>query len=368
MRKEKLAIIGASMGQLRLCQKAREMGMETYCFAWPQGAICRSYVDHFFPISITEKERIVEECRKIGIDGVVTNASESTALVSAYVAERLGLNGTPHGVMMRLQDKLLVRELTQGVEGLASPLYYKYEGQDKGIYPCVVKPRRGGGKRGVSFAYSQEELQQAITFAKTDGDEHILVEQYIDGRELSVESLSYHGVHWVIQMTDKEHGPAPHFVELAHHQPADISTEMRKKVEEIVSRILTVIGFTDGATHIEIKISGEEIYLIEVNLRGGGDEISNTLTFLSSGVDYVRGMIEVALNRFQGPAPSHAPQYAGIYYLCKQTEHLLPFFEKAKGEKWLVECHVPETELTESHNNWERNGWLIYKWSSRICP
>lgn len=55
----RLAIIGASIGQLPICLKAKEMGLETHCFAWEQGAVCKDFVDFFHPISITEKDKIV---------------------------------------------------------------------------------------------------------------------------------------------------------------------------------------------------------------------------------------------------------------------------------------------------------------------
>lgn len=85
--KKRIAIIGASIGQLPLCKKAREMGLETFCFAWSEGAVCQDYVDHFIPISIFEMDGILQYCREKGVDGIVSNASESTALVVSYVAE-----------------------------------------------------------------------------------------------------------------------------------------------------------------------------------------------------------------------------------------------------------------------------------------
>ena len=74
--KKKLAIIGASIGQLPICKKAQEMNLETFCFAWDKGAICKPFVDHFYPISILEKDKIADICREIhNISGVVSNAS-----------------------------------------------------------------------------------------------------------------------------------------------------------------------------------------------------------------------------------------------------------------------------------------------------
>lgn len=366
--KMKLAIIGASSGQLPLCLKANEMGLETHCFAWEKGAVCKNAATVFHPISILEKDQIVEKCRQLHINGVVSNASELTAEISAYVSEKLGLNGTPYRVMERLHNKYYVRKLSEDVKGLSKLKFYKYDGKDQNLYPCVVKPCSGSSKIGVSFVKDAKDFESAITYAKESSDEDILVEEYIDGRELSVESISYLGKHYVIQLTDKDSSAAPHFVELGHHQPANIPISLRSKIEIVISDFLNKIGYTNGASHIEVKCDAGNIYLIEANLRGGGDEISNRLVQLSSGIDYLRCMIEVALNTFIKPTQISTPSYAGIYFLCKQTSYLKPFFEQSEGKEWLIEERISSTDLKESHSNYEHNGYLIYKSDRKIIP
>ena len=83
----KLAIIGAAKGQLPLCLKAKEMGLKTICFAWEQGAICREYVDKFYPISIFDKDKILEICINEKIDGIISNASDILSEIVAYISE-----------------------------------------------------------------------------------------------------------------------------------------------------------------------------------------------------------------------------------------------------------------------------------------
>lgn len=362
----RLAVIGASLGQLPICLKAKEMGLEVHCFAWPEGAICRDIVDFFYPISIVEKDKVVEMCRNLHVDGVVSNASELTAEVVSYVSESLGLNGTPYRILEQLHDKFFVRQLSDKVEGLSVPKYYKYEGVDQGIYPCVVKPCTGSAKAGVSFANNKEQFIKAVEYANNSTDGDIIVEEYITGKEISVESISFKGEHQVIQITDKDSSSAPHFVELGHHQPALISKELKQKIERTIPLLLNSIGYTDGASHIEIKYNDDKLFLIEVNLRGGGDDISNKLVQMSSGIDYLRCMIEVALGSYKAPVKSSEPSYAGIYYLCKQTERFLPFFETARSHDWFVEGEIMNRNLRVSLSNYERDGYFIYQSNHKI--
>ena len=90
----KLAVIGASYLQLPLVLKAKELGHTVHCFAWKDGAVCEGVADEFYPISITDKEAILEECRHIGIDGVLTIASDLAVLTVNGLETPIGLNFT----------------------------------------------------------------------------------------------------------------------------------------------------------------------------------------------------------------------------------------------------------------------------------
>jgi carbamoylphosphate synthase large subunit len=361
----KIAIIGASTGQYPLVQKAKDLGIETFVFAWEKGNVCKDIADHYYPISIFEKDEIAEICNDQNIEGVISNASDTTAVIVSYIAEKLGLNATSYKNILSLRDKYHVRNITKDILGLSQPRYIKYQGVNPNIYPCVVKPTEGGAKKGVSCAFNAKDFKEAILYA-TEENNHIIIEEFINGQELSVESISFHGRHFILQITEKESSSAPHFVELAHHLPASLPQGIEAKIRDIIPQILNAVGFTDGACHTEIKYDDNNIYLIEINPRGGGDEISNRLVSLSSGTDYLRCMIDVALNCFNEQIIKHEGNYSGIYFLCKQTSALMPLFKDADNQSWLVEKQIYSNILEESHSNYERNGYLIYKSDHKI--
>lgn len=362
----KLAIIGASIGQLPLCEKAKELGIRTICFAWPQGAVCKDVVDKFYPISIIEKEAILEVCRKEQIDGVVSNASDLTAEIVSYVATRLHLHGVDYESFIKLKDKSFVRQMTNVINGLCQVRTFSRFETGSIPFPCVVKPKTGASKKGVFFVNDEAELKTAIEKNLQKSDD-IIIEEFVPGKEISVETISNEGRHYIIQITDKVNSGAPHFVELAHHQPSSISKEVWNKVERIVPELLDVVGFRNGASHVELKVcSNGDVYLIEINPRGGGDEISNKLVQLSTGYDYVKGMIDVALGQFVIPVVQNK-YYAGIYFLCKQTEHLLPVFKSNTKPTWLVEMNCKTIdELHTAMDNYTRDGYFIYQCDHKV--
>ena len=90
---EKIAIIGASYLQMPLIEKAKKMGLETHVFAWEAGDPGEAAADYFYPISIIEKEKILQNCQEIKIDGICSIASDLAAITVNYVAANMGLTG-----------------------------------------------------------------------------------------------------------------------------------------------------------------------------------------------------------------------------------------------------------------------------------
>ena len=285
-----LAIIGASYLQRPLVQRAKEMGLRTICFAWEEGAVCKDLCDVFYPVSVMEKEEITRLCKAEHIDGVCTIASDVAAPTVAYVVEQLGLSGNSYAAATRAHDKLLMREcLVQA--GVDCPR------TDGAALPVIVKPSDRSGSLGVQKVEREEELVPAIERAKAlSFTGEVLVEEYIEGREISVEMISQGGHHYALQITDKDTTGAPHFVELGHHQPANIPNELRKRIFGITCKALDALGLTDGASHSEYRITNEgRVVVMEIAGRMGGDFIGSDLVQLSTGYDFLQGVIEVAL-------------------------------------------------------------------------
>lgn len=368
--KKKLAIIGASTGQLPLCKKAKEMNLETFCFAWEKDAICKNVVDHFIPISIFEMDRIVELCKEYQIDGVVSNASEATALVVSYVAEKLGKTCTSYQALLRIQNKEYVRKITNEIFGLGKVSYtigQVHEILSTFPTPYVLKPIKGAAKKGVNFV--DESSVHNINIPEDIKDAIFMAEKYIEGQEYSIETISFRNQHKIVQITEKIGTGAPHFVELQHHQPGMLSDVASKKLIRLIPEILSSIGYINGAAHIEIKVdSNDNVFLIEVNPRGGGGEISSQLVQLSTGYDYLKAMIEISIGTFSLHQDSKQNNYAGIYFLCQQTKDLLKQFNFVDYQPWLIEKKGSCLNLHQSTSNRDRDGFIIYQWNSKIEP
>ena len=375
--KQKLAVIGASYLQQPLVEKAKEMGLEVYCFAWEEGAVCKDLADHFYPISIIEKEEILSICQQIGINGICTIASDVAAPTVAYVAEKMGLVGNSYESSVRANNKYLMRESFSKAD-VPCPKYMVatpdtlntpsvLDGLREFQYPIIIKPSDRSGSLGVSKICIPAEYYPAINQAMKVSFKHeAMIEEFIDGREISVEFISYQGNHYPLQITDKVTTGAPHFVELEHHQPSSLSKEMYETIYSITEKALNALGITNGASHSEYKITPKgRIAIMEIGARMGGDFIGSDLVRLSTGYDFLKGVIEVALGEFVEPQITDH-KCSGVYFLCKETKRLLPIIANWKNNPEFVEGEITDNVLKSVEKSADRSGYMIYQSDKRI--
>ena len=364
-----LAIIGASYLQLPLVKKAKEMGVYTLCFAWEEGAVCKGVADEFHPISIVEKEQILQVCREKQINGICTIASDVAAPTVAFVAEHLGLVGNSYEVALRSSNKYQMRNAFVSA-GIPCPKYQvvtsKSELHDRYDLPLIVKPTDRSGSLGITKVTRQEDLLSAVDIALGCSFKHeAILEEYIEGREISVEFISYQGKHYPLQITDKVTTEAPHFVELEHHQPADLSREQYKEVYRLTEKALNALGVTNGASHSEYKITANgRVVVMEIGARMGGDFIGSDLVYLSTGYDYLGGVIDVALGRFEIPSFG-IPHCSGVFFVCEETKHLRDLIKNGNVRQ-VVRSEITDNELHRVKCSADRSGYMIYQGNKRL--
>ena len=367
----RIAIIGASYLQQPLVEKAKDMGLYTICFAWADGAVCADVADKFYTISIIEKDEILAICQEERIDGICTIASDVAAPTVAYVAEKLGLVGNSYKSACNANNKYEMRKIFSEV-GVPCPKFKVLRtlediAEINFDFPLIVKPVDRSGSLGVAKVNSKSELGDAVVKAlDCSFCKQAIVEEYVEGREISVEFISYKGKHFPLQITDKVTTGSPHFVELEHHQPADLSHELYDRIYALTDKVLTALGITNGASHSEYRITDDgRIVVMEVGGRMGGDFIGSDLVKLSTGYDFLQGVIEVALGSFTKPKFT-CRKCAGVYFLCKETERLLPIMQKNEREKDIVNFESTNPDLKSVSCSADRSGYIIYQSTQKV--
>lgn len=300
MEKDNLAIIGASYLQLPLILKAKELGYRTHVFAWAANDVGEKEADFFYPISIIEKDEILEKCREIGICGICSIASDVAVVTVNYVAEKLGLPGNTISSTGKCTNKHLMRQAFE-MNGDPSPRSILVD-SDTNLeklelqYPVIVKPTDRSGSRGIYKLESRDGLADAVDSAMREGfEKRALIEEFATGQEYSVEYISFNGTHHFLAMTYKYTTGAPHFIETGHLEPAPVDDTILEKVKKVVSHALDTLEINNSAAHAEIKIDENgSIKIIEIGARMGGDCIGSDLVRYSTGYDFVKMVIQVA--------------------------------------------------------------------------
>ncbi len=373
----KIAVVGASYLQLPLVKKAKEMGLEVHCFAWAEGAVCKDFADYFYPISIVEKEEILQICQKVKVDGICTIASDVAAPTVAYVANAMNLVGNDYDAAVRANNKFLMRNAFMNA-GVPCPFYIMATPETVNTpdvmdrlrdfrFPMIVKPSDRSGSLGVTKIMMPSDFYPALDVAMDKSfKKEVMIEEFVEGREISVEFISYKGIHYPLQITDKVTTGAPHFVELEHHQPSTLSQEMFHQIYDITTTALNALGLTNGASHSEYKITKEgRIAIMEIGGRMGGDFIGSDLVQLSTGYDFVKGVIDVALGRFEKPIITQT-KCSGVYFLCKGTELVKKYIDNASDYKEIVASEITDHELREVQCSADRSGYFIYQADKRF--
>ncbi len=335
---KKLVIIGANSFQDKLIEKAKSLGYETHVFAWECGDVGEKTADVFYPVSIVEKDEILTICRKIQPDGVCTIASDLAALTVNYVADKLGLTCNPPEIMERCTNKYAMRSCFSDA-GIPSPMFTKTDSVNDAVramkFPLIVKPTDRSGSRSITKVYEEGELQSAIDRAVADSFEKLaIVEEYIEGDEYSMESISYQGEHHFLTITKKFTTGEPNFIETGHVQPAGLSPKTEEEVRKMIVSALDALGVQNGAGHAEFRIDEKgTIRIIEIGARMGGDCIGSDLVYLSTGYDFLKMVIDVACGKEPDFTKAETTYRAEIRFI---------FGEEDAKELEMIQAKTPE--------------------------
>ena len=265
---------------------------------WPRGYLAGwTVLDMDDTVDATQMCAVARELAAHEAVAGVLSWDEARILQSATVAAELGLPGGDPDMVLRCRDKHLTRQaldargVPQPRSALVADLSQAAAAADQMGYPVVLKPRAMGGSLGVVRADRPDDLAATFEFARdceVPGswryDEGVLVEQYVAGPEISVDSAVYHGELMPMFVARKRIGYPPYFEEVGHVVDAADPLLTDPGLASVMRAAHEALGFTDGMTHAEYKLTPDGPKVIEVNARLGGDLIPY-LGMRASGLD-----------------------------------------------------------------------------------
>ena len=315
---KKILVFGVGELQKSIINRAHKMGLFVVGIDPCPDAYCKADVDAFEIVGGQDFEGTCAVVEKYGIDAIVTAATDKPLVMMARIAEKYGFPFYSVETAQWSTDKFQMKERFEigDIPHAQGRLISKAEDADGLIFPVIVKPRDNSGSRGVKLCNNKEELKESIKEALENSKlDSVLVEEFIEGQEYSIESLHHDGKSEVIQFTEKKTTEFPYNVELGHIQPANISNENQQKIREIIEKIGRALNFVNCPSHTELKINERGIFVIETSPRLGGDYITSTLTPLSTGVNLEDELLKMAMGETINPIPK-AIQYSGVHFFA----------------------------------------------------
>ncbi len=310
---KKLLIVGASILQLPAIIKAKELGYYTIVADYDPNAIGIKYADEYHNVSTINEEGITNLALKIKPDGIITLATDMPMRAIAKATSALNLPGISYETAVKATDK---GEMIKAFEAHNVEHPWFYIAQDatqfeeiipKISYPCVMKPTDNAGSRGVCYIDNQQSLIEQYNYSKTNSRSgHVIIEEYMQGHEVSVEIIISHGVVNIIAVTDKLTSSKPYFVEIGHSQPSQLPEENLDKIKDLATRAVNAIGIDNSPAHVEIMLTKDGPKMVELGARLGGGCITTHLVPLSTGVDMIEAIIDLAIGK--SPNITHKKQ------------------------------------------------------------
>ena len=362
-----------------IIKRAREMGYYVIAADGNPNAVGLQYADKQICANITSEEEMVAIAKQEQIDGVIHPCSEVSMNVMGRIHDELNLSGVSRKQAVVATNKHLMREAFKKGDApspisiLAKSAEDAWEQFMAMPGDAILKPSRNSGSRGIAKVskgsngvseVSKEDFYKLYDIALEESrDNSVLIEQFIEGPEFSVEIIVWEGKVNVLTVTDKKTTEAPHFVELGHNQPSCFPEDTVALIKDAAVRGVKALGVDKCACHAEVKVQDGKAYLMEIGARMGGDFISTVLTRLSTGIDMVAAAIDCALNIEPDLTPKAAPQGVCIRYFCPKPGKLVSIsntevLDDPRVHEWEI-YHQVGDEIPEVTSSLCRSGHVI---------
>jgi biotin carboxylase len=276
--RQRLLVLGAGPAQIGLLRAARERDLFVIAVDRDPAAPGFAYADKRAVVSTEDEPAVDRLARAENVDGIVSPGADWPVGVAARVAARLGL---PHPI--DAATATLATTKSRQRERFAEAGVPQPRVLEQPVVPSVVKAPDRQGQRGLTFVRADEELAPAIDAAvEASRNGTYIVEEYVDGPEVTVQAVSVDGVFHPLLVTDRLTADPPAFgVALAHVWPCVSETQSPIAAARAAAEAL---GIRNGPTYTQLRLGADGTRVVELAARLGGGhdaELTQAVTGIS---------------------------------------------------------------------------------------
>lgn len=319
--KQTILVIAAGPLQIPAIEEATALRIRTVVVDANRLAPAIALADAAYVVDIMDADAVARIARAERVDGVMTLCTDAPVRTVAAVAASLHLPALSPAAALRATDKRLMRKALSA-KRVPAPKFREVDSAEDAVaaadclgYPVAIKAPCSSGSRGIYRVDYRNDVSARIAQArKYQPHGSLLVEEWIDGPEVSVEGVSFNDRVHIVQVTDKLLFPGSYPVEAGHTQPSRLPEAIVAKIRLVTELGIRALELSDCAFHAELRISRDEPKIVEIGARLGGDRIATHLTPLSTGVNLVRSAIEIAVGKKPNAVPTISRGAAVRYF------------------------------------------------------
>lgn len=301
MQKRALVLAGG-LPQLELIKKLKGRNIYTVLVDYLEQPVAKPYADIFYRESTLDVLAVEKIARKEHVDFILTVCTDQALLTMAMVSEQLHLPcyidfQTAQNVTNKryMKEILLACGIPTPKAVITGTCKEKYDLDFK--YPLVCKPVDCNSSKGVKKCTSPEELQNAIVEAmQLSRSKNVIIEEYKDGIELSVDAFVLDGSAKILLISELQKAKEKDkFVILKSGLDRPISLSLRKKIQNVLQKIVTAFSLNNCPLLVQMIVSrDEEVSVLEFSARTGGGEKYQVIKLLT-GNDVIENTIQITL-------------------------------------------------------------------------
>lgn len=352
---KKILLLGGSAQQIVAINTAKRLGYSTVLCDFLPDNPGQYEADKFYLVSTTDKDAVLKVAMEENVNGVLAYASDPAAPTAAYVAEKMGLPGSPYESVEILCNKDKFRQFLKE-NNFCTPEAKGYSDILSAIndlkkevfkFPVIVKPVDSSGSKGVSkidnIENAQHKLEYAMSFSRC---KRIIVEEFVEklGYQIAGDGLSVDGK-LVFRYFANDHFNTKcknPFVPISASFPYEQPTDIQNKIHNEIQRLLTALHMKTSTYNFDMRIDKNyNVYLMEVAPRDGGNYIPDVIKY-ATGVDLVECAVKAAMgddidiSKFGNPRGYYS--YFAVHSLEDGILDTIEFSEE--GKKHIIENHI----------------------------
>ncbi|ABR48215.1 protein of unknown function DUF201 [Alkaliphilus metalliredigens QYMF] len=303
-------------------------------------------------------KELILAVKDIKFDGVITACDYYFEAVRS-VANEFGLPCPLPNNLKHIRQKHLMRQTLESSD-IANVIFRLANSWEEIVaaarqigYPLIIKPVDLDSSSFVRLIKNEEELKEAfdaleefsVNYREQPRNSVVLLEEFLPGEEVSVESVSFEGKTTIIGITDKSLIGKPYFIETGHMFPANMDENKYEEITEYVKSVLDAVGFENGVAHTEVKLTKSGPRIIEINPRVPGNYIVELIEHVT-GLNLLRIFVGLSL----GEKPELSMTNTGIVSAAslffipprEGTISQIKGVESLKDNPNILRYHIPE--------------------------